>query len=126
EAAKPARFDAQAIRVRDGGRHSLSAATESTCKPTLSTSRGTDKEAGGRFRRQWQQKALICRMFSTGATGLEPATSGVTGRRSNQLNYAPEPGTVYRRGSEPTGVRRARRARRAARGTGRRRTRPLP
>jgi uncharacterized membrane protein required for colicin V production len=31
---------------------------------------------------------------NTGATGLEPATSGVTGRRSNQLNYAPK-----RRGS---------------------------
>jgi hypothetical protein len=30
----------------------------------------------------------------TGATGLEPATSGVTGRRSNQLNYAPEGRTV--------------------------------
>jgi hypothetical protein len=30
----------------------------------------------------------------TGATGLEPATSGVTGRRSNQLNYAPGDGPV--------------------------------
>ena len=37
----------------------------------------------------WQQKMPICRRLSTGATGLEPATSGVTGRRSNQLNYAP-------------------------------------
>jgi hypothetical protein len=38
---------------------------------------------------------LICRMFSTGATGLEPATSGVTGRRSNQLNYAPAGGSQF-------------------------------
>src|SRR5436190_2976776 len=28
----------------------------------------------------------------TGATGLEPATSGVTGRRSNRLSYAPSEG----------------------------------
>ena len=27
-----------------------------------------------------------------GTTGLEPATSDVTGRRSNQLNYVPAPG----------------------------------
>ena len=35
--------------------------------------------------------------YRAGATGLEPATSGVTGRRSNQLNYAPRRRAVYRR-----------------------------
>ena len=29
-----------------------------------------------------------------GVTGLEPAASGVTGRRSNQLSYTPLPGAV--------------------------------
>ena len=29
-----------------------------------------------------------------GATGLEPAASGVTGRRSNQLSYAPNQGVT--------------------------------
>src|SRR4051794_15604752 len=31
-----------------------------------------------------------------GATGLEPAASGVTGRRSNQLSYAPEKALDFR------------------------------
>ncbi len=32
-----------------------------------------------------------------GRTGLEPATSGVTGRRSNQLNYRPQPSSAESR-----------------------------
>ena len=34
-------------------------------------------------------------------TGLEPATSGVTGRRSNQLNYDPSILMVGETGIEP-------------------------
>src|ERR1019366_8372342 len=37
----------------------------------------------------WFTKDLQLGLFATGATGLEPATSGVTGRRSNRLSYAP-------------------------------------
>ena len=40
-------------------------------------------------------------MISAGWTGLEPAASGVTGRRYNQLNYHPR--TRGGRGSEPGG-----------------------
>ncbi len=32
-------------------------------------------------------------------TGLEPATSGVTGRRSNQLSYSRSKATAFRLGS---------------------------
>jgi hypothetical protein len=38
--------------------------------------------------------AYLQALPEAGATGLEPATSGVTGRRSNQLNYAPEGGAL--------------------------------
>ena len=42
-----------------------------------------------------------------GATGLEPAASGVTGRRYNQLNYAPAKVVLVSRGeySEAPGER---------------------
>src|SRR5512147_648351 len=46
-----------------------------------------------------------------GTTGLEPATSDVTGRRSNQLNYVPArlsdrlyPTTPYNRCQLPDGI----------------------
>ena len=32
---------------------------------------------------------LILKVLLAGSTGLEPAASGVTGRRSSQLNYDP-------------------------------------
>ena len=35
-------------------------------------------------------KSLGCCHLLAGSTGLEPAASGVTGRRSNQLNYDPD------------------------------------
>jgi len=49
----------------------------------LISSAESAREAGRKpavVRAKTDTKRVICRMFSTGATGLEPATSGVTGR----------------------------------------------
>ena len=43
-------------------------------------------------------------MMMATTKGLEPSTSGVTGRRSNQLNYvAVYPGSTYGYPGQPTG-----------------------
>ena len=39
-----------------------------------------------------------------GATGLEPATSGVTGQRSNQLSYTPAVSVALVLSNQPTEV----------------------
>ena len=45
--------------------------------------------AGVSLKTQMPRKGLPGGGIMAGSTGLEPATSGVTGRRSNQLNYDP-------------------------------------
>ncbi len=50
---------------------------------------------------------MSCFNLKAGATGLEPATSDVTGRRSNQLNYVPAkqaPRLSHVLGSEQVGA----------------------
>ena len=53
-----------------------------------------------------------------GATGLEPATSGVTGRRSNQLSYAPAAESRAVLFSPSRGVKHPHRIRRRSAGVG--------
>jgi hypothetical protein len=57
---------------------------------------GCDRPVGAAKALQMRRPAV---RSGTGATGLEPATSGVTGRRSNRLSYAPS-----RRWSAPSGA----------------------
>ena len=59
-------------------------------RPTAVPATGT--RAGstlGQSQMSTKKAAGLQRLWGAGATGLEPATSGVTGRRSNRLSYAP-------------------------------------
>ena len=74
------------------GRSSFRSGRDPSGGPLLSGSRIADAvvDIGG----GWSASRSVCgscarRALTAGATGLEPATSGVTGRRSNQLNYTP-------------------------------------
>ena len=68
--------------------------------PTRSATRTLTLSADVRMSGRFIEPSLSCNLQATGATGLEPATSGVTGRRSNRLNYAP--GWRLRTASEHT------------------------
>ena len=58
--------------------------------PSVVLARGTRPKSEYHPSTKPQRKSPDYQGFpSTGATGLEPAASGVTGRRSNQLSYAP-------------------------------------
>ena len=61
------------------------------------------------------QNRNVEQMYKAGATGLEPATSAVTGQRSNLLSYAPAICAGLRRGgSVPLQYAKARRQARSA------------
>ena len=53
----------------------------------FSSSRGHQTDTNGDFLMGRHSRKCLKRM--AGTTGLEPATSAVTGQRSNQLNYVP-------------------------------------
>src|SRR5690625_1570368 len=61
-----------------------------------------------RLQVQWMERGGEERV--AGVTGLEPAASGVTGRRSNQLSYTPSPSRLpkLRFGDDGRGIRQAR------------------
>jgi predicted nucleic acid-binding protein len=71
--------DLQATKVSGLGFKAAVALASALSKPNSATSRHSLPIEKTRFAGK-----------RAGATGLEPATSGVTGRRSNQLSYAPE------------------------------------
>ena len=56
----------------------------------MGTSRAETEVEPDEHSRSISSKPRLWEEQETGATGLEPAASGVTGRRSNQLSYAPD------------------------------------
>ena len=76
-------------KVRHMGLASSLAETLSTGpESTISKSTLFVIRCGTMWRSTPSTQILLC-IEMAGATGLEPAISSVTGRRSNQLNYAP-------------------------------------
>ena len=94
---------ASAARTPGGRRSHLVAAPirsagSSYTKPARAKPSGTNGHKSrlltspprGRKPRHQPETSRLPGLSEAGATGLEPATSGVTGRRSNQLSYAPK------------------------------------
>ena len=61
------------------------AGTRTSACISAGTSSVLENVSAGLLKKRKEQK----RKKLAGTTGLEPATSDVTGRRSNQLNYVP-------------------------------------
>ena len=75
--------------ARDGSPDRYLVRRKSRCKTCTAAGSTQDAERPAVVCADKGDKTSLFAGTLTGATGLEPATSGVTGRRSNQLNYAP-------------------------------------
>ena len=65
------------------------ARTRTKSRPDVVLASGTRRHDRPPRTAKPKKKRYFAGLLGAGATGLEPAASGVTGRRSNQLSYAP-------------------------------------